>query len=128
MTDIRKPFVKSHNTANQSNFGLLLMLGLLAYSPAQAQELDSVAIQKLALQGTWVAEHPEFGNWSWVESGVYTVAEEIDELCRQLAIEIPQDEPASLFVIFEWAGANGWQLQTMEQRRGYVEAWFKRPR
>jgi hypothetical protein len=70
----------------------------------------------------------EFGNWSWVESGVYTVAEEIDELCRQLAIEIPQDEPASLFVIFDWAGANGWQLQTMEQRRGYVEGWFKRPR
>ena len=65
MTDIRKPLVKNLNTARQSNFGLLLMLGLLVYSPAQAQELDSAAIQKLALQGTWVAEHPEFGNWSW---------------------------------------------------------------
>ncbi len=48
-----------------ASLGLILMLGLLANSPAEAQELDSAAIQKLALQGTWVAEHPEFGNWSW---------------------------------------------------------------
>ena len=56
MTDIRKPLVKNLNTACQSSFCLLLMIGLLVYSPAQAQELDSAAIQKLALQGTWVAE------------------------------------------------------------------------
>jgi hypothetical protein len=65
MADIRKPLVKNLNTARQSNFGLLLMIGLLVYSPAQAQALDSAAIQKRALQGTWAAEHPEFGNWSW---------------------------------------------------------------
>lgn len=70
----------------------------------------------------------EFSKWSWVEAGVYTETEEIDQLCRELAIEIPPDETASVFLVFDWAGANGWQLQTMEQRRGYVEAWFKRPR
>jgi hypothetical protein len=43
----------------------MLALGLLANSPAEAQELDSAAIQQLALQGTWVAENPEWGNWSW---------------------------------------------------------------
>lgn len=46
---------------------LHLMLGLIFCSPALAQELDGGAIQKLALQGMWVAEHPEFGNWSWNE-------------------------------------------------------------
>jgi hypothetical protein len=45
--------------------GLILTLGLLANSPAEAQELDSAAIQNLALQGTWAAENPEWGNWSW---------------------------------------------------------------
>ncbi len=44
---------------------LMLTLGLLASSPAAAQALDGNAIQKLALQGTWAAEYPEWGNWSW---------------------------------------------------------------
>ena len=48
-----------------ASLGLILTLGLLANSPAEAQELDSAAIQNLALQGTWVAENPEWGNWSW---------------------------------------------------------------
>ncbi len=48
-----------------ASLGLMLALGLLAISPAEAQELDSAAIQQLALQGTWVAENPEWGNWSW---------------------------------------------------------------
>ncbi len=48
-----------------ASLGLMLALGLLANSPAEAQELDSAAIQQLALQGTWVAENPEWGNWSW---------------------------------------------------------------
>ena len=45
--------------------GLIIALGLFANSPAEAQELDSTAIQKLALQGTWAAEDLEFGYWSW---------------------------------------------------------------
>ncbi len=48
-----------------ASLALMLTLGLLASSPAEAQALDSTAIRKLALQGTWAAEHPEFGNWSW---------------------------------------------------------------
>ncbi len=48
-----------------ASLALVLTLGLLANSPAQAQALDGTAIQKLALQGIWVAEHPEWGNWSW---------------------------------------------------------------
>ena len=56
---------KGHQTRCLAVFVLILTLGLLANSPAQAQELDSAAIQNLALQGTWAAEHPEWGNWSW---------------------------------------------------------------
>ncbi len=48
-----------------ASLGLILTLSLLANSPAEAQELDSAAIQNLALQGTWAAENPEWGNWSW---------------------------------------------------------------
>ncbi len=47
------------------SLGLMLTLGLLAKSPAEATELDGAAIPKLALQGIWIAEHPEWGNWSW---------------------------------------------------------------
>jgi hypothetical protein len=55
----------SHRGKRLASLGLMVTLGLLANSPAEAQALDGTAIQKLALQGTWVAEHPEFGNWSW---------------------------------------------------------------
>ena len=46
-----------------SSLGLALVL--LISSQAAAETLDSAALEKLALQGTWAAEHPEFGNWSW---------------------------------------------------------------
>jgi len=49
-----------------ASLGLLLTLGLLANSPAEAQALDGPAIQKLALQGTWAAEN-DWGYWSWSE-------------------------------------------------------------
>ena len=52
-----------------ASLALTLTLGLLANSPAEAQELDSAAIRELALQGTWAAEHSEFGNWSWNKDG-----------------------------------------------------------
>lgn len=48
-----------------ASLGLMLALGLLANSPAEAQQLDRAAIQNLALQGTWAAEDSEWGNWSW---------------------------------------------------------------
>jgi hypothetical protein len=48
-----------------ASLALMLTLGLFANSPAETPALDGAAIQKLARQGTWVAEHAEFGNWSW---------------------------------------------------------------
>ena len=46
-----------------SSSGLALVL--LISTQAAAETLDSAALEKLALQGTWVAEPPESGNWSW---------------------------------------------------------------
>jgi len=70
----------------------------------------------------------EFTNYSWAEAGVYKEAENIDHLCRELSIDIPQDESANLILLCDWAGSNGWRLVSIEQRRGYVQAWFKRPK
>ena len=49
-----------------ASLGLILTLGLLANSPAEARELDGTAIQKLALQGTWAAQDG-WGYWNWKE-------------------------------------------------------------
>lgn len=46
-----------------ASWGLTLVL--LISTQAAAETLDSAAIRKLALQGTWAAEDPEIGNWSW---------------------------------------------------------------
>ena len=55
----------SNREKRLASLGLMLTLGLLAYSTAEAQELDKAAIQELVLRGTWVAEVSEVGNWSW---------------------------------------------------------------
>lgn len=44
---------------------LLLTVGLFNYSAAETQTLNGAAILKLALQGTWAADHAESGYWSW---------------------------------------------------------------
>lgn len=61
----QKRMQKNNQWRRLASLGLMLALGLLANSTANAQALDGAAIQKLALQGTWVAEHAEFGIWSW---------------------------------------------------------------
>jgi hypothetical protein len=61
----KKQLKLSNRGKRLASLALMLTLGLLASSPAEAQALDGTAIQKLALQGTWAAEHPEFGNWIW---------------------------------------------------------------
>jgi hypothetical protein len=48
-----------------ASLGLMLTLGLLANSPAEAQALNGTAIQKLALQGTWLADRMGRHYWSW---------------------------------------------------------------
>ena len=50
-----------------ASLGLMLTLVLLSNSPAMAQALDGTAIQKLALQGMWIAKPGGWGNWSWKE-------------------------------------------------------------
>ena len=45
--------------------GLMLAPVLLASPQAAAEMLDKDAMQKLPFQGVWVADHPEWGNWSW---------------------------------------------------------------
>ena len=59
--------VKPLRITRQIYFGLVMMLGVFVYSPAQAQELDGAALEELALRGTWVAEYRAMGIWSWNE-------------------------------------------------------------
>jgi len=61
----QKQMRKNSQWRRLASLGLVLTLGLLANSPAEAQALKGTAIQKLALQGTWAAEDAEFGYWSW---------------------------------------------------------------
>lgn len=65
MTCALQRMKKTYPMRRLASFALIIMLGLVANSAAEAQELDSAAVQKLALQGSWVAEHLEFGSWSW---------------------------------------------------------------
>ena len=60
----QKRMQKNNQWRRLASLGLMLTLGLLANSPAEAQALKGTAIQKLALQGTWVAE-ADWGYWSW---------------------------------------------------------------
>ena len=67
MNYVQKLMQKYYQILRLASIGLMLTLGLLANSPAEAQELDGPAIQKLALQGTWAAEKKGIGYWSWKE-------------------------------------------------------------
>ncbi len=66
----RNPGKKSSKRGNQgkclASLALMLMLGLLASSPVEAQALDGMAIKALALRGTW-ASQDGWGFWSWKE-------------------------------------------------------------
>lgn len=65
MTRAKRRKQENNQWRSLASLGLVLTLGLLPISSAEAQALDGEAIQKLALQSTWVAENAEFGNWSW---------------------------------------------------------------
>ena len=60
----QKRVQKNNQWRRLASLVLILTLGLLANSPAEAQALKGTAIQKLALQGTWAAEK-DWGYWSW---------------------------------------------------------------
>ena len=90
-----------------ASLGLILAFGLLANSPAEAQELDSAAVQKLALQGMWVAEDTEFGNWSWNKDK--TVCIRIDETegnCADTGTWAINDNVVC-YELTWWGGASG---------------------
>lgn len=57
--------MKCTQIAHVSFMSFFFAVGLLLCPSAQAQELDGAALQKLMVQGTWVTEHNEFGNWNW---------------------------------------------------------------
>ena len=65
MTGAQKRKTKNKQIRRLASFVLMLTLGALANSPAEAQTLDGKAIEKLALQGTWAAKDSSYGNWSW---------------------------------------------------------------
>ncbi len=57
---------KNNQRTRLANLVLLLTLGLLANTPAEAQALYGTYIQKISLQVTWTAENG-YGYWSWKE-------------------------------------------------------------
>lgn len=67
-----------------------------------------------------------FGAWSWNEPTLSAEGEELVDLFQELSIEIPVGKEADLYSIVNWAGKNGWELVTMEQRDRFVAGWFKR--
>jgi hypothetical protein len=90
-----------------ASLGLMLTLGLLANSPAEAQELDSAAIQQLALQGTWAAEDPEFGNWSWnKDKTVCLRIRETEGNCADTGTWVINDNVVC-YELTWWGGASG---------------------
>ncbi len=64
MTSAWKRTQNYRHMRRSASLGLMLALSLIANSPAVAQALDGAEIQKLALQGMWVADD-DWGNWSW---------------------------------------------------------------
>ena len=64
MTSAWKRTQNFRQMRRSASLGLMLALSLIANSPAVAQALDGAEIQKLALQGMWVADN-DWGNWSW---------------------------------------------------------------
>ncbi len=57
------------NKYHASVLGLALLVFSAFWSAAPAQELDGKALEGLALQGIWEAEHAEYGYWSWSDDG-----------------------------------------------------------
>ena len=66
MTCAQKRKQKNNLRRRLTSLGLMLTLGLLFNSPAEAQALDGTAVKDLALQGTWAAQDG-YGYWSWKE-------------------------------------------------------------
>jgi hypothetical protein len=68
----------------------------------------------------------QFVGWTWNEPTVFAEGEEINDLCRELSIEIPANKDANLYAVVNWAGRNGWELVAMDQRVGFIAGWLKR--
>jgi hypothetical protein len=93
----------------------VLLLSMIVQGQDESGKLEHANIQ-------W----DSFGVWSWNEPTLYSEAEEIDDLCQQLSIQIAPDKNANLYAVVNWAGNNGWELVSMDQRVGFIAGWFKR--
>ncbi len=62
----KRSLEKSSRAKRFASWALIISLGLLSSSQADAQALDGTAIKNLALQGTW-ASQDGWGYWSWKE-------------------------------------------------------------
>ncbi|MBW8014920.1 MAG: hypothetical protein FVQ82_01925 [Planctomycetes bacterium] len=96
---------------------LILVLGL------------SVAVQAQRESSGWEyanIQFDSFGVWFWKAPAVYAEGEELDDLCRELSIIIPGNENPDLYTLVKWAGGNGWELVSMDQRVSFISVWFKR--
>ena len=67
-----------------------------------------------------------FGTWFWTEPALHAEGKDLNELCRELSIVNTLNDNPSLSVIVSWAGTNGWEMVSMQQKPGTVVGWFKR--
>jgi hypothetical protein len=67
-----------------------------------------------------------FGEWTWESPEFSAEGDDLEGLFRELSIRIPIGEDPDLYMIVKWAGDNGWELVTMDQRVGFIAGWFKR--
>lgn len=61
----QRPQDCSTRSKRSLGLGLIIVLGLHSGTHAASESLDSAALQKLSLQGTWAAEDAEVGYWTW---------------------------------------------------------------
>ena len=66
-------------------------------------------------------------DWKWVSPDTTAIAKDLDDLCEQLAIEVPSNEDAVFYTIVDWAGSQGWELVIIRGNTEYTVGWFKRP-
>jgi hypothetical protein len=67
-----------------------------------------------------------FGVWFWKEPTLYAEGEELDDLFDNLSIRVSASDNADLYTLVNWAGKNGWELVSMDQRVSFTSVWFKR--
>jgi len=68
-----------------------------------------------------------FTDWLWSGPDGTIQAEELKEIFTKLDIKIRSPLSPSIYLFFQWAGRQGWELVNFTNTRGRFTAWFKRP-